>query len=114
MHGAKSLLRTLDQLFPNRKVKFLVSILRDKDYPDMISLFCSKAEFIYITQNQSERAASIEEQVEEVKKHNVPFKTAPTVDEAYALALSECKPEDVLIACGSLYTVGEILAIPMD
>ena len=114
VHGAKSLLRTLDRLFPNRKLKFLVSILRDKDYPDMISLFCSKAEFIYITKNQSERAASIEEQVEEVKKHNVPYKTVPTVAEAYALAVKECKPDDILITCGSLYTVGEILAISMN
>ncbi|MEN6445068.1 MAG: folylpolyglutamate synthase/dihydrofolate synthase family protein [Candidatus Cloacimonas sp.] len=114
VHGVNALLRTLDKVFPGRKVKFLIAILRDKDYPDMISLFCSKAEFIYVTKNQSERAASIEEQVEEIKKHNVPYKTAPTVAEAYNLALQECSSDDVLIACGSLYTVGELLAIPMD
>ncbi|HQO47383.1 MAG TPA: folylpolyglutamate synthase/dihydrofolate synthase family protein, partial [Candidatus Cloacimonas sp.] len=63
VHGVKALMSTLEKIFPNRKVKFMVSILRDKDYKQMLSLLCPKAEQFYVAQNQSERAASVEEQV---------------------------------------------------
>ena len=114
VHGVKALMSTLEKIFPNRKVKFMVSILRDKDYKQMLSLLCPKAEQFYVAQNQSERAASVEEQVAVIEKYNIPYKTAYTVTEAYALAVKECKPDDILIVCGSLFTVGEVLEFQKD
>ncbi|HPB18612.1 MAG TPA: folylpolyglutamate synthase/dihydrofolate synthase family protein [Candidatus Cloacimonas sp.] len=114
VHGVKALMQTLEKLFPNRKVKFLLSILRDKDYPAMLSLICSRAEQVYVAQNQSERAATVDEQVSVIANYEIPCKTAPSVAEAYALAVQECNPDDVLIVCGSLYTVGEVLSTQKD
>ena len=114
VHGVKALMQTLEKLFPNRKVKFMLSILRDKDYPAMLSLICSRAEMVYVAQNQSERAATVDEQVSVIANYEIPCKTAPSVAEAYALAVQECNPDDVLIVCGSLYTVGEVLSTQKD
>jgi dihydrofolate synthase/folylpolyglutamate synthase len=114
VHGVKALMSTLEKIFPNRKVKFMVSILGDKDYKQMLSLICPKAEQIYVARNQSERAASVEDQVAVIEEYNIPYKTAPTVAEAYSLAVKECKEDDILIVCGSLFTVGEVLEIPKD
>lgn len=109
VHGINALKRSLDAIYPQRKLKFLLSILADKDYSEMIHLICSMAEHIYIAQNESDRAATVEAQMAEVQKHQVPCTACESVAEALAKALSECTESDVLIAGGSLYTVGEVL-----
>jgi len=117
LHGIEALVKTLDKAFPNTKARFLVSILADKDYSGMIELICSRAAKIYVAQNQSDRAASVEDQIAEVSKHGVPVVPSASVAEAYALAVSELGEDDVLVCGGSLYTVGEVLtahAAPAD
>ncbi len=109
MHGIKALKRSLDKIYPNRKLKFLLSILADKDYSEMIHLICSLASHIYVAQNQSDRAASVEAQSAEVNKHQVPCTVCDSVAAALSLALSEATENDILVAGGSLYTVGEVL-----
>ncbi len=109
VHGITALKRSLDKIYPGRKLKFLLSILADKDYSEMILLICSLAEHIYIAQNQSDRAASVEAQMAEVKKQGIPCTACNSVAEALKLAVSQCTEADVLVAGGSLYTVGEVL-----
>lgn len=109
VHGIAALKRSLDKMYPLRKLKFLLSILADKDYSEMIRLICSMAETVYVAQNQSDRAATVEAQMAEVSKHNVACKSAASVSEALAMVLSESSADDVIIAGGSLYTVGEVI-----
>ncbi len=109
VHGVTALTNTLYKMFPQRKLRFLISILADKDYSEMIHLFCQSADMIYIAQNKSDRAATVEAQAAAVAKHNVPYKTEASVAEALQLALTDCQADDVLVAGGSLYTVGEVL-----
>lgn len=109
VHGVKALTRTLEKMFPNRKLKFLISILGDKDYSEMIRLFCAQAAKVYVAQNMSDRAASMEEQLLAVQRCGVPCSGSASVAEALQLALAECDTDDVLVAGGSLYTVGEVL-----
>ena len=111
VQGVQALLNTLRHLYPRRKLNFLISILADKNYPEMIRLFCSKARKIYIARNQSERAATAEEQAAVVRQCGVSFVAAASVAEAYQLARSELKSSDVLVCGGSLFTVGEILQV---
>jgi len=109
VHGINALLRTLDKVFPQRKARFLVSILADKDYSEMVRLICSRAEKVYVAQNQSERAATVEDQMAHVALHGVPAVPCSSVAEALRIARSELGADDVLICGGSLYTVGEVL-----
>lgn len=109
VHGITALKRSLDKIYPQRKLKFLLSILADKDYTEMIHLICSLASHIYIAQNQSDRAATVEAQMTEVSKHGVPCTACESVAAALSIALSEAKENDILVAGGSLYTVGEVL-----
>lgn len=110
LQGIQALIRTLDKAFPGRKFRFLISILADKDYSGMIELICSRASHIYVAQNQSDRAASVEDQLSAVARHSVPATACPSVADAYRLALSETAQDEVLICGGSLYTVGEVLS----
>ncbi len=109
VQGVQALLNSLHMLFPDRRFRFLVSILADKNYKEMLAMICANAEKIYIAKNESDRAASVEMQSAEVSKYKVPFETAPTVQEAFIKAINELSKDNILICCGSLYTVGEVL-----
>ncbi|MBW6513506.1 MAG: bifunctional folylpolyglutamate synthase/dihydrofolate synthase [Candidatus Syntrophosphaera sp.] len=109
VQGVQALLATLHKLYPSRRFRFLISILADKNYKEMIAIFCGKAERVYVAQNTSDRAASLEEQVAQIKKHGVPYVTAGSVAEAFQIARSELGQRDILVCGGSLYTVGEVL-----
>ncbi len=111
VQGITALIESLEQIYPEKKVKFVLSILADKNYSEMIRLICSKAGLIYIAQNESDRAATVAEQAREVSLHNVPYKEASSVQQAYLMALEEADPDDLIVGGGSLYTVGEILAL---
>lgn len=109
MEGVKALVDTLDRIFPSVKPRFMLSILADKDFSHMIELICSRASHIYVAQNQSDRAATLEELLAEIKKYPVKVSSADSVAAAYDLALGDMKAGDVLVCGGSLFTVGEVL-----
>lgn len=110
VQGVQALVDTLARIWPGRRFRFLISILADKNFKEMIKLFCGLADKVYIAQNQSDRAATAAEQAAEVRRWEVAFQVCPSVAEAFDLARRELGPGDVLICGGSLYTVGEILS----
>lgn len=111
LQGVEVFVSNLQELFPGRKLRFVVSILADKDYQAMLSSMSSLAEVFYISKNESERAAEIEDQAAVVRELGINCKTAPTVREAFLQARTEATPDDVIIGAGSLYTVAEILSL---
>lgn len=111
LQGVEVFVNNLQELFPGRKLRFVVSILADKNYKAMLSSMSSLAEVFYISKNESERAAEIEDQAAVVRELGIACRTAPTVREAFLQASSEAGPEDVIIGAGSLYTVAEILSL---
>jgi len=110
VHGVKALIRTLDKVFPDRKLSFILSILADKDYSEMIHLFCGKAGHVYVAQNHSDRAATAEAQSKAVAKCGLEAIVCPSVAEALKLALLSAGEDGVIVAGGSLYTVGEVIS----
>ncbi len=109
VQGVQSLLKTLRPTWPHRRFRFLVSILADKNFSEMLRLICSAAEKIYIAQNTSDRAATVAEQAAEAARYGVEYVTADSVAEAFRIARAELSPQDILICGGSLFTVGEVL-----
>jgi len=109
VHGVKALMKTLDKVYPDRKLSFVVSILADKDYPEMLRLICTKASKVYVAQNKSDRAATAEKLRAAAAVHNVETQAYQDVAEAYHAALQEAGEDGVIVAGGSLYTVGEVI-----
>ncbi|MCB5267207.1 MAG: bifunctional folylpolyglutamate synthase/dihydrofolate synthase [Candidatus Cloacimonetes bacterium] len=110
VHGVKALVRTLEKVFPHQKLIFVISILADKDYSEMIHLFCSKADRIFVAQNQSDRAATAEAQVQAVQKYGAEATSCESVAAALTEALKVAGKDGVIVAGGSLYTVGEVIS----
>ncbi len=107
--GLTFLIDNLREIFPGRKFKFLTAILRDKPYEFMINSMAKIAESFSISQSNSQRSALVEELLPVVKKTNVPFKPYDTLYEGAKALLSDSTNDDIIIVCGSLYTVAEIL-----
>ncbi len=107
--GIKALTKNLKEMFPNRKIRFVLAILRDKKIESIIKEICDIAFKIYISKNKSTRAAEIEDQVKFVKNYDIKYETIPDVKEATKKAIKESKDDDVVIVSGSLYTISEVL-----
>lgn len=107
--GMRVLINNLEVLFPDKKIFFVLAILRDKNLEQIIKDVCSVSYKIYISKNKSTRAAEIEDQVEIVKQIHKNFETVMDVVEAVEKALSEAGKEDIIIISGSLYTISEVL-----
>jgi len=113
LQGMETLVQNLQEMFPSQKLLFIVSILADKDYPAMLQALAPLAKRFYISKNASDRAAEIADQTAITQACQIDTHSAPTVREAYLQALSAATSADVIIGCGSLYTVGEILQTPV-
>jgi dihydrofolate synthase/folylpolyglutamate synthase len=110
VHGVKALMSTLSKVFPERKISFVLSILADKDYSQMIRMICEQAAKISVAKNKRDRAASAEAQLKAISPYNVDAVAFPDVAKAYAAALDAAGDDGVVVAGGSLYTVGEVIS----
>ncbi len=107
--GVHTLISNLKKMFPNRFIRFVVAILRDKKLDKMIMEICQYTNEIYISKNHSERAADLEEQMEVARQFNIPSFAVNDVIEACTMAYKETKPDEILVITGSLYTIAEVL-----
>ena len=107
--GIKALKNNLIDLFPNKKIYFVLAILRDKKLDTIIKDICSVSHKIYISKNKSNRAAEIEDQVEFVKLYNKPYEVHEDVMTAVQKAISDADENDIVMISGSLYTISEVI-----
>lgn len=108
--GIHTLIENLKKMFINKKIRFVVAILRDKKLDNMIAEICTYANEIYISKNHSERAADLEEQIEVAQKSGIPYFGFDDVVEATKEAYAQTNTDEILIITGSLYTIAEVLA----
>ena len=102
--GARALAEVLSKHFTNRRILYIIGVLRDKDYPSMLaSLLPLSAKVFCITVPETERALPAEELLAEVRKYDVEAVIASSPEEACKMALAEAGAEDVIVAWGSLY-----------
>ena len=107
--GIKALTNNLKKLFPNKKIYFVLAILRDKKLDTIIENICKISHKIFIAKNQSARAAEIEEQAKFVAKHGGNYEIVADVVDAKNCAVAEANKDDIVIISGSLYTISEVL-----
>ncbi len=107
--GIRALRNNLLGIFPNKKIYFVLAILRDKNLGTIIKDICSVSYKIYITKNKSARAAEIEDQVEFVKLYDKPYEIHEDVTTATKNAISDANTEDIVMVSGSLYTISEVI-----
>ena len=109
-HGFHAAAATLRELFPDRKVTILMGVMADKDHGDMIRELLPLARRFVTVRPDSPRAMGAEDLAEEIRSLGGAAEPAGTVEGGVRTLLKDARPEDVLLAIGSLYMSGAIRA----
>ena len=103
----QALADSLDSFLPGQKVVFLTGVLADKDYPWMLSLLMPRARSFVCLTPDSPRALSREDLAAYLTEHGQTAQACETAAEGILTALTVADGAPV-VACGSLYMMGEI------
>lgn len=105
-HGVTALKKSLMALFPEEKFHFIMGVMADKDYADMIAeLLPIAMDFTTVTVGYS-RSLEAEELADCIRRQGIEAVSKPSLAEAMAEVTKERKEKT--IAFGSLYFIGEI------
>lgn len=107
--GISATISTLMALYPNQKFRFLLGILEEKNFSEVLDLLAPLAHSFVTVTAPNPRAITGEKLTEYIKTHwNCPVSSAQNLEEALILLKKEVAPQDVLVALGSLYMIGPL------
>ncbi len=110
--GAKRLAESVTFYFTNRRIIYIMGILRDKEYDKIIALTQSYADqIITVASPGNPRAMSACELAGEVSKLHPKVTAADSLEEAVEMSLLLAGSGDVIIAFGSLSYLGRLAKI---
>ena len=110
-NGVEALAACLEQYLPDRKVTFVMGVMADKRYDQMLDLVAPFAEkFITVTPDSHRSLPSVQLAADIGRRLGLPVKAAGTASEGVSMALEEARPGDAICVFGSLYQVGEVRA----
>ena len=111
---AEALADSLRRLLPERKVVFLLGVLRDKDYPQMMATLLPFArEFVCLTP-LSDRALSAAELAAYLTQRGAKATACVEIADGLRRALDAAGADGAVVAFGSLYLVGAIRGAYQD
>ncbi len=109
--GVDSLCHTIDTLYKGRPLTVVMGMLADKNYEYGIRRLAQRADrFIAVTPVGTPRALPAAQAAAIAAAHCADVRTVEAPHEAAALAKAEAAPGQVVIACGSLYMIGDAKA----
>jgi dihydrofolate synthase/folylpolyglutamate synthase len=110
VEAADCLRQTLTELFPCRRVHFVLGLSRDKRVADIIATLAPVAHDMIVTRFHNPRACDPQALADTVQRHGVAVQIEPDPVAALAQARSKAQPTDVVCVTGSLLLLGEIKA----
>ena len=103
--GAKK----LAAFFTNKKIIYIMGVLKDKEYKKMLRYLMPMAKEVYVFKPKNERGLSAQILADTIKEvADVSVTIESDVNAAVFRALDTAKPDDVLVACGSLSFMEEM------
>ncbi len=110
--AAKKLAQSVEIYFTNKRIIYIIGVLRDKEYKKVIALTHRYADqIITITPPDNPRAMSAYELAQEIAKVHSQVTAVDSLEEAVEMAGLLAGPEDVILAFGSLSYLGRFIKI---
>lgn len=100
----------LDDYFPGRPVTLVFGASADKDIPGMLDELAPRISRLIVTQAVHPRAADPDEMAELGRGHGLGVEVVVPVAAALERALARPRPDEVILAAGSLFVAGEVIA----
>ena len=107
--SAEVLRRSVEELFPGRRVTLVLGVSLDKDLEGMAQVFGPWADRLLLTRALVPRAESPEVLAQLFRPWHPHPLILGSVPEAIGRARSETRPQDLIVVSGSLFVVGEAL-----
>ncbi|MFH1287368.1 MAG: folylpolyglutamate synthase/dihydrofolate synthase family protein [bacterium] len=104
--GANKLFKSLKQYFPNKKINFVLGILKDKDIFGIIKEIMPLADKIIVSSPHCDRAFSLDELAGIVRKFNKDVEAVYPMQKAIKHMVENVSKNAIICITGSLYTVG--------
>lgn len=105
--GVKALRRSLERLYPGKKLHFLMAALADKNYSEMLEEILLLADRVDTITPKSERALEGEVLSSFILSKGIPSRCYAGAEEALN-AMQNAPKEEIICMFGSLYFIGEI------
>ena len=106
----KTLAIALKKDFSYRKLILVIGIMADKDIGRMLRLIVPQADYVVYTRPVYDRAADAERLAAEGASLGTPWEVVTPLGEAVDRARAMAGPDDLVVVCGSLFTVGEAVS----
>ena len=98
----------IKKYFSYENLYLILGILADKDVENMVKEITPLAKKVYAVTPHSIRAELAEDLKKEVIKYNKNCKAYGTYEEAFNEALKDAGKNDLILASGSLYMIGDM------
>ena len=104
-----NLKNNINKYFTNRKIIYIIGVLRDKEYEKMVDILCDNMSYAITVTPDTPRALDNYTLAELIKKKGIKAETADTYKDAVRKAFDTAKDEDVIMVCGSLSFISDYL-----
>lgn len=100
--AARKLAEFLEKHFTNKRIIYIMGVLRDKEYEKMLQCLLPLADSIYVFQPENERGLEVDVLAGAVKEYDKNAVICNNVNQAVKKALEDARDDDVVVAWGSL------------
>ena len=110
--AAEKLVESIQYYFTNKRIIYIMGILKDKEYGKIIEKTCPLASMVITVATQEKRRTmTAYELAQEVQKVNPNVTAVDSVEEAVEMSYLLAGKDDVIIAFGSLSYLGKLMDI---
>ena len=107
--GAKSVLSFLQNNFTNQRLIYIMGVLSDKDYEQMVQILAPAADKIYTVAPDNPRALSSRELCNCISKYHQNVEERQRLAECLREVRQKAEKDDVIIICGTLSFQNELI-----
>ncbi|MCW5588552.1 MAG: bifunctional tetrahydrofolate synthase/dihydrofolate synthase [Legionellales bacterium] len=106
--SCENLMQKVKQNFPNKRIRAVVGMLKDKDIPKCLKTFQQHVVKWYISGLDVERGASCEKLQKILKQLEVDdYLSFPSIEDALQHAKDDCEDNEIVLVFGSFITVAK-------
>ena len=107
-HGVRAAVRSLKDIFGEKKIIYILGILSDKNIDEMLKELCSNAKCFITLTPESSRALAGEKLAERLRSSGFDAISFNEPEEAVKYSFRLCRDDDVICSIGSLYLAGHV------
>src|SRR5699024_5311416 len=106
--GARSLAKSIEKNFKDKKATPLIGMLEDKDIDAVLEILIPYFNKVITTTPDNDRAINCEILKEKISKYLDNVISKENIEDAVKYTLKNAKEDEIIISAGSLYMIGTV------